>query len=108
MRLALTLLFILTATAPTVARFDEKLFRDGDIIFHQSSSNQSRAIQLATHSRYSHMGMVWRQDGRWFVYEAVQPVKMTPLAKWIARGAGEHFVVKRLRNRAALTSAVLT
>jgi hypothetical protein len=27
-----------------------------------------------------------------------QPVKLTPLDAWIARGEGRHFVVKRLRN----------
>jgi hypothetical protein len=32
--------------------------RNGDIIFHTSRSAQSVAIQLATQSRYSHMGIV--------------------------------------------------
>jgi hypothetical protein len=72
--------------------------RDGDVIFHQSRSAQSRAIQLATKSPYSHMGMLFRRDGRWLVYEAVGPVKSTPLDEWIARGDGGHFVVIRLRT----------
>jgi len=38
----------------------------------------------------------------------VQPVKLTPLARWVARGQGQHFVVKRLRDAAkVLTPAVL-
>lgn len=85
----------------------ENRLRDGDIIFHESRSSQSRAIQLATKSRYSHMGIVYRQNGRWFVYEAVQPVKLTPLNDWIARGKNGHFVVKRLRDTRVLTPAVL-
>jgi hypothetical protein len=85
----------------------ETRLRDGDIIFHESRSSQSRAIQLATKSRYSHMGILYRQNDRWFVYEAVQPVKMTPLDDWIRRGKNGHFVVKRLRDHAALTPAVL-
>jgi hypothetical protein len=71
--------------------------RDGDVIFHQSRSAQSRAIQLATKSPYSHMGLLFSRNGRWFVYEAVGPVKFTPLDEWTARGNGGHFVVKRLR-----------
>ena len=72
--------------------------QNGDIIFQTSLSNQSQAIQLATHSKYSHMGILYENDGAWFVYEAVQPVKMTPLQAWIDRGGDGHYVVKRLKN----------
>jgi hypothetical protein len=34
-------------------------FRDGDIIFQTSRSEESIAIQKATHSQYSHMGIVF-------------------------------------------------
>lgn len=34
----------------------DKELRIGDLIFHTSRSNQSRAIQIATNSKYSHMG----------------------------------------------------
>ena len=101
---AVAVLAFACANAP---RLEDRL-RDGDIIFHESRSSQSRAIQLATKSRYSHMGIVYRNNGRWFVYEAVQPVKMTPLHDWIARGKDGHFVVKRLKNASALTPAVLS
>ena len=56
---------------------------DGDIVFHTSRSAQSQAIQLATKSPYSHMGIVYLRDGKPFVLEAVQPVKLTPLDEWI-------------------------
>ncbi len=82
--------------------------RDGDLIFHTSQSAQSQAIQLATHSPYSHCGIVYRRGEQWQVLEAVQPVKLTPLADWVARGQGQHFVLKRLRDAAtALTPAAL-
>ncbi|MDB5268628.1 MAG: Permuted papain-like amidase enzyme YaeF/YiiX, family [Hymenobacter sp.] len=82
--------------------------RDGDLIFHTSRSAQSRAIQLATHSPYSHCGIVYQEAGAWQVFEAVQPVKRTPLADWVARGQGGHFVTKRLRDaHAVLTPAAL-
>jgi cell wall-associated NlpC family hydrolase len=73
-------------------------WRDGDIIFHTSRSNQSLAIQRATHSPYSHVGIIFIRDGKPFVFEAIATVRYTPLAKWTARGDGARFVVKRLKR----------
>jgi len=72
--------------------------RDGDIIFHTSSSAQSIAIQKATHSKYSHMGIVFIRNGNPYVYEAIKTVQYTSLKKWVARGDGGHYVIKRLRD----------
>ena len=80
----------------------EKVLRDGDLIFQTSLSGQSRAIQEATGSKYSHCGIIYRDGCDYFVYEAVQPVKSTPLAQWIARGKGGHYVVKRLAGADSL------
>ena len=71
---------------------------DGDIIFQTSRSAQSVAIQKATHSKYSHVGIIFFRDGRPYVYEAANTVSYTLLKKWIARGEGGHYVVKRLRG----------
>src|SRR5689334_18853796 len=73
--------------------------RDGDIIFRSSQSSQSEAIQRATGSPYSHMGVVLFRAGAAYVFEAESRVRYTPLAAWIARGRGRHFVVKRLVAR---------
>ncbi|CTT31971.1 putative peptidoglycan peptidase [Escherichia coli] len=51
----------------------------GDIIFQISRSSQSKAIQLATHSDYSHTGMLVIRNKKPYVFEAVGPVKYTPL-----------------------------
>jgi uncharacterized protein YycO len=72
--------------------------RDGDIVFQQSQSSQSKAIQLATHSPYSHMGIVFLKNSKPYVFEAERTVVSTPLQRWIARGAGNAYVVKRVRN----------
>ena len=72
--------------------------RDGDIIFQTSLSSQSKAIQLATKSKYSHMGIIYKQGDEIYVYEAIQPVKLTPFNEWTARGKNGHYVVKRLKN----------
>jgi hypothetical protein len=76
--------------------------REGDIIFQTSTSRQSQAIQLATKSRYSHVGIIFREPGGYYVYEAVQPVKKTPLAEWIARGKNKKYVLKRLKDHARI------
>ena len=73
-------------------------FQNGDIIFQTSKSGQSKAIQIATDSKYSHMGIIYKQGDNFFVYEAVQPVKLTPLNDWINRGENSHYVVKRIKN----------
>ncbi|SET64871.1 YiiX family permuted papain-like enzyme [Thorsellia anophelis] len=71
---------------------------EGDIIFHTSNSNLSAAIQAVTHSPYSHMGIVLFKEGQPYVFEAVNPVKYTPLDKWIKRGNKGKYVVKRLNT----------
>jgi uncharacterized protein YycO len=84
--------------------------QEGDIIFQVSESGLSTAIQLATHSKYSHCGIIFKgDDDQWYVYEAVQPVRYTPLPKWIARGKKGHYVIKRLKAASTvLTPAVIT
>ncbi|HMC01831.1 MAG TPA: YiiX family permuted papain-like enzyme [Flavobacteriaceae bacterium] len=87
----------------------EQKIQNGDIIFQTSKSSQSKAIQLATNSNYSHMGIIYKIDGQYFVYEAVQLVKLTPLTEWINRGENGHYVIKRLENGdQVLTSSTLT
>jgi len=83
-------------------------FQAGDIIFQASQSGQSKAIQMATHSLYSHMGIIYRQGDDFYVYEAVQPVKRTPFSNWVARGENGHYVVKRMKDSEhLLTDAAL-
>ncbi len=72
--------------------------KTGDIIFQTSLSQQSKAIQLATRSKYSHCGLIFKEGNSYYVFEAVQPVKRTPLNKWIARGQDGKYVIKRLKN----------
>jgi hypothetical protein len=71
---------------------------DGDLIFQTSRSSQSVAIQRATGSMWSHMGMIVLHDGQPYVLEASATVRYTPLARWVAYGVGRHFVVKRLAD----------
>ena len=87
---------------------EEYQAQNGDIIFQTSRSSQSVAIQRATKSRYSHVGIVYIKNGHPFVFEAIEPVKLTPLGDFVARGDGGHYVVKRLSNaKERLTSEAL-
>lgn len=87
-------------------KFDD--VHDGDIIFQDSQSSQSIAIQQATKSRYSHCGIIFKEKGNYYVFEAIQPVTITPLNKWIQRGKNRHYVIKRLNNaEEVLTPAVM-
>lgn len=73
-------------------------FKDGDIIFQIIKSEQTEAIQLATKSKYSHVGIIYKENGKTYVYEAVQPVRLILLKNWIKQGKKNHYVVKRLKN----------
>jgi len=71
--------------------------RDGDIIFQTSLSSQSKAIQKATHSKFSHVGIIFLKNGKPYVFEAARNVQYTQVNEWIAHGEGRHNVVMRLR-----------
>ncbi len=96
---------------PIVSTFSKSVnapFQSGDLIFQSSTAGQGQAIQLATHSKYSHVGILFEREGQLVVYEAVQPVKITPLHDFIHRDKNGAYVVKRLKNaKEVLTPEVL-
>lgn len=77
----------------------------GDIVFQSSMSGQSAAIQEATHSKYSHVGILFEEKDEWLVLEAVQPVKLTPLSDWIKNGDDDFYIVKRLKEAESLITS---
>ncbi|MEO7978795.1 YiiX family permuted papain-like enzyme [Flavobacterium sp.] len=76
--------------------------QDGDIIFQTSESPQCEAVRIATNSKFSHCGIIYEINGNLFVFEAVQPVKLTPLDDWIMHGRDKNYVVKRVKNAAKI------
>jgi uncharacterized protein YycO len=90
--------FALQRSSAARAREDTPL-RSGDVVFQTSSSAQSRAIGLATHSRLTHVGIVAHLKERLVVLEAEGTVKTTPLEEWIARSP-RSFVARRLKDGA--------
>ena len=99
--LVLTALVLVTACKP-----EQSVPQDGDIVFQESMSRQSPVIKLAQHSKWTHCGIVYHIGGRAYVYEAVEPVKYTPLKDWIARGKNGVYCAKRLKT--PLTKANFT
>ncbi len=79
----------------------DSAFMEGDIIFQSSQSQQCKAVKLATHSEYSHVGIITFVNGKPVVLEAVEPVRITPVNEWIAHGTGSHYTLMRMKNRKA-------
>jgi hypothetical protein len=79
-----------------------QLFKDGDIIFQSSRSHQSKAIEEATNSPYSHCGILIYENGIPFVYEAIQPVGKRKLTDWIESGVDGKYVLMRLKDSTVL------
>ncbi|WP_371265806.1 YiiX family permuted papain-like enzyme [Gilliamella sp. N-G2] len=86
---------LLCASYTAIANYQP---HDGDVIFQSSQSNQSKAIEQATNSPYSHVGIIFIKNGKPYVFEAASKVIYTPLDKWINRGKNKTYVIKRLKN----------
>ena len=72
--------------------------QEGDLVFQSlPHSRLVNAIEGATHSPFSHCGIVAKENGRWVVYEAYRNVDSVPLRQFTQRGRGEAFAVYRLR-----------
>ena len=69
-------------------------YNQGDILFQESKSDQSKYIKAATDSRYTHCGIIYKKDGKDYVLEASNVVKLTPVQEWINRGVGKHVKVR--------------
>lgn len=97
MKLLLFMIFSLTLVQGFYKANDHCFeFKEGDVVFQISKSPQSKAIQIATNSKYSHVGIVFRNKNKFHVLEAVQPVKYTELQNWIKKGQDDSIIVKRL------------
>lgn len=80
--------------------FDD--FRQGDLIFQETTGRQSVAVKAATGSPYTHVGIVRITGGGPMVIEAGRTVTETELGEFVGRGKGSRFAVYRAN---ALTEA---
>jgi hypothetical protein len=86
-------------SAPSKANAYLDLLREGDIVFQRTGGEQGRAVRLATGSPWTHVGVLFKQNGKWMVYEAVGPVQFAPLAEWIERGTDDQWTAKRWKAK---------
>jgi len=77
--------------------------KDGDIIFIQNPSGQGKAIQLATKSKYTHVGIIFHEKGKAMVYHAVQPVSVNTLEEFKSMSSDGKFEIKRLKDQSLLS-----
>lgn len=94
-------LFCISAIAlpgAALAAEDFEDWRVGDFVFFESTTPQAHAIRVATGSRYTHMGIVDRNDDGFHVIEAGRTVTETPLAEFIGRGVGGEYAVYRVAD----------
>ena len=71
--------WVLLMLITTSLRAQDARLAEGDIIFQSNISPQCRAIELATHSRYSHCGILFKKDGKWFVFERYSLLRRRPM-----------------------------
>ena len=72
-----------------------KGLKEGDIVFQTSTSRQAPFIIAATHSPWSHSGIIVEKPDGLYVLEAVSTVKLTPYDQWVKRGKGGIAKMKR-------------
>lgn len=94
--ISLLAMAMLSGTALAAEPFDD--WRNGDLIFHESTGPQAAAIRVATGSRYTHMGIVRKTGNEIRVIEAARTVSETPLKDFVARGTGNNYAVYRVRD----------
>ncbi|GAA5483034.1 YiiX/YebB-like N1pC/P60 family cysteine hydrolase [Haloferula sargassicola] len=90
-------LFLLLSSLLALAA-DPPLYdlREGDILFQGNKGPQSDAIRAATDSPYTHCGIVVEKNGQLAVFEAAQPVKVTPLTDFVSRSVPGTYKAMRL------------
>lgn len=80
--------------------------QNGDIVFQSGVGQQAKAVIAATDSEWTHVGVVFQEQGQWWVLEAVQPVKVTKLNDFIKRHPSS-FHARRLKDTTPITAEAL-
>lgn len=90
--------FLFFLSNVTLASLDsEKKLAEGDIIFIQSQTEQASAIAESTGSSWTHVGIIVKKLGAWYVAEAVGPLQVNPLKSFIARSRDRVYKVMRFK-----------
>ena len=92
-------IFSLVLSAWAAAQtLDLNKLQEGDLIFIKSQSSQSKALQEATRSPWTHVGIVLKDaGGQWVVAEAGRKVEVTPIDNFLRKSQKKSFVVNRVK-----------
>jgi hypothetical protein len=82
-------------------------FKNGDIIFIVNPSGQGKAIQLATKSKFTHVGIIFIENGKPMVYHAVEPVSKNTVDEFIGMSVNGKYEIKRLKDQTLLTQDII-
>ncbi|MCL2485168.1 MAG: peptidoglycan peptidase [Endomicrobia bacterium] len=77
---------------------DKSLFKEGDIVFQNRKARASDFTVILSNSKYNNVGILYTRGGKWYVFEASQPVELIPFNSWVKEGENNHFVLKRLKE----------
>ena len=72
--------------------------KTGDLIFIKSTSSQSDVIEAVTKSSKTHVGMIVKEAGKTYVYEAINVVSITPIDQFLKRAKNGKFEIKRVNH----------
>src|SRR4051812_8004071 len=77
--------------------------KNGDLIFIVNPSGQGKAIQLATKSEFTHIDIIFIEDGKEMVYHAVEPVSKNTLQEFISMSSDGNYTIKRIKEQSLLS-----
>lgn len=77
---------------------------EGDLLFREGHSLDSRVVEAVSSGKFSHVGIVLKQKGKWYVIHAVpgeaddgfDTVKMEPIAMYLQPDRCESAEVKKI------------
>jgi hypothetical protein len=98
----LVIIFFLSLSSPIRATD----FQEGDIVFQAVKTSQTLALYMATGSVYTHCGIVYQENGEFYVFEALNVMSKTPIEEWINRSLVP-VLQYRLKDSRILTPEVI-
>ena len=68
----------------------------GDLVFQTSKTGLSAVTASTTGSSLTHVGMILKKNGKLYVIEAVGPVRIITLDKFVGKGLAERTMYKNI------------
>lgn len=99
--------FLILTVGFNLARAGEPL-KNGDLIFIENPGGQGKAIQLATGSKYTHVGIVFIENGTPMVYHAVEPVSRNTVKEFVSMSANGKYEIRRLKDQSSLSPELVS